>query len=101
MYLVHEIAQSYSSTAFSSAIECDFDSEAIKALQFASEVFLTKLNEDTYLWKIHEKWVTLQPEDIKVAVKLRFDKDKMRATIDWKNWTNMILLAVCLVLQKY
>ena len=83
--LVREIAQNCPGTAWNSASEWRFKPEAIKALQVACEDFLTELNEDSNLCAIHAKRVTLQPEDVKLAVKLRRDEEKMRASIEWKN----------------
>ena len=51
----------------------------IKALQVACEDFLTELNEDSNLCAIHAKRVTLQSNDLHLAVKLRRDEEKMRA----------------------
>ena len=82
--LVREIAQNCPGTAFNAASEWRFKPEAIKALQVACEDFLTELDEDSNLCAIHAKRVTLQPEDMKLAVKLRRDEDKMRASIKWK-----------------
>ena len=83
--LVREIAQNCPDTAFNSASEWRFKPEAIKALQVACEDFVTELNEESNRCAIHAKRVTLQPEDIKLAVTLRRDEDKMHANIKWKN----------------
>ena len=83
--LVREIVQNCPGTAFNSASEWRFKPEAIKALQVAYEDFLTELNEDSNRCAIHAKRVTLQPADIKIAVTLHRDEDKMRANIDWKS----------------
>ena len=83
--LVHEIAQNCPGTAFNTASEWRFKPEAIKALQAACEDFLTELNEDSNLCAIHAKRVTLQPNDLQLAVKLRRDEEKMRANVKWTN----------------
>ena len=69
--LVREIAQNCPGTKFNAASERRFKPEAIKALQAAYEDFLTELNEDWDLCAIHAKRVTLQRNDLHLAVKLR------------------------------
>ena len=83
--LVREIAQNCPGTAFNSSSEWRFKPEAINALQVACENFLTELNEDSTRCTVHAKRVTLQPEDIKLAITLRRDEEKMRANVEWKN----------------
>ena len=48
-----------------------FRPNAISALQVASEDYITELNEDINSCAIHAKRVTIQPEDIRLDVKLR------------------------------
>ena len=85
MRLVHEIAQNCPGNAFIAASEWHFKSEAIKALQHACEDFLTEMNEGLNLCAIHAKRVTIQLNDLHLAVKLRHDKEKMRANVKWTN----------------
>ena len=85
MRLVREIAQNCPGTAFNIANEWRFKIEAMKALKVTCEEFLTELNEDSNLYVIHLKQVTLQLEDVKLALKLRRDEGKIRASIEWKN----------------
>ena len=54
-------------------------------LQVTCEDFLTKLNEDSNLCAIHAKRVTLQLNDLYLAVKPRRDEEKMRANVKWAN----------------
>merc|ERR1719191_575920 len=51
-----------------------FQSQAILALQEASEAFLVGLFEDTNLCAIHAKRVTIMPKDIQLARRLRGEK---------------------------
>ncbi|KAF4741618.1 hypothetical protein FOZ62_030088 [Perkinsus olseni] len=46
-------------------------SNAIEALQHASEAFLESLFEDSYLCSLHAKRVTLMPQDMRLARRLR------------------------------
>ncbi len=48
-----------------------FQSAALAALQEASEMFLVGLFDDTNLAAIHAKRVTIKPEDMKLARRLR------------------------------
>ena len=47
--------------------------KAIAALQEATEAYLVGLFEDANLCAIHAKRVTLQPKDIKLALRIRGD----------------------------
>ena len=64
--LVREIAQDFRS-------ELRFQSEAISALQEASEAHLVGLFEDVNLLAIHARRVTILPKDIQLARRLRGD----------------------------
>ena len=65
--LVREIAQDYKT-------DLRFQSQAVLALQEAAEAFMVTLFEDTNLWAIHAKRVTIMPKDIHLARRIRGDK---------------------------
>ena len=65
--LVREIATEYKS-------DLRFQSQAVLALQEASEAFLVGLFEDTNLCAIHAKRVTIMPKDIQLARRIRGEK---------------------------
>ena len=62
--LVREIAQDFKT-------DLRFQSSAIRAFQEASEAYLVGLFEDTNLCAIHAKWVTIMPQDIRLARQIR------------------------------
>ena len=62
--LVREIALTYKS-------DLRFQTQAILALQEASEAYLVKLFEDTNLCAIHAKRVTIMPKDLMLARRIR------------------------------
>lgn len=62
--LVREIAQNYKE-------DLRFQSSAIYALQEATEVFLTGLFEDSNLCCIHAGRVTIMPQDLQLAKRIR------------------------------
>ena len=62
--LVRDIAQQYKS-------DLRFQSQAVLALQEASEAYLVGLFEDTNLCAIHAKRVTIMPKDIQLARRIR------------------------------
>ena len=51
-----------------------FSVHALKALQEASECYLTGLFEDSYLVTLHAKRVTLMAKDIQLARRIRGDQ---------------------------
>ncbi|XP_035251452.1 histone H3-like [Anguilla anguilla] len=63
--LVREIAQDF---------KTDFRSSAVMALQEASEAYLVGLFEDTNLYAIHTKRVTIMPKDIQLARRIRGER---------------------------
>ena len=65
--VVREIAQNYKS-------DLRFQSQAILALQEASEAYLVGLFEDTNLCAIHAKRVTIMPKDMQLARRIRGEK---------------------------
>ncbi len=65
--LVREIAQNFKQ-------DLRFQSNAILALQEASEAYLTLLFEDTNLCAIHAGRVTIMPKDLKLARRIRGDR---------------------------
>ncbi len=65
--LVREIAQDYRS-------DLRFQSNAILALQEASEAYLTGLFTDTNLVAIHAKRVTILPKDIQLSRRIRGER---------------------------
>lgn len=69
--LVREIAQDFKS-------DLRFQGSAIMALQEASEAYIVSLMEDTNLCAIHAKRVTIMPNDIKLARRLRGETPKSR-----------------------
>ena len=65
--LVREVATEYKS-------DLRFQSQAIMALQEASESYLVGLFEDTNLCAIHAKRVTIMPKDIQLARRIRGER---------------------------
>ena len=65
--LVRDIAQQYKS-------DLRFQSQAVLALQEASESYLVGLFEDTNLCAIHAKRVTIMPKDMQLAKRIRGEK---------------------------
>ena len=65
--LVRDIAQQYKS-------DLRFQSQAVLALQEASEAYLVGLFEDTNLCAIHAKRVTIMPKDMQLARRIRGEK---------------------------
>jgi len=65
--LVREIAQDYKS-------DLRFQSNAVLALQEASEAYLVSLFEDTNLCAVHAKRVTIMPRDLSLARRIRGEK---------------------------
>lgn len=65
--LVRETAQRVTSNGS----EIRFQSRALLALQEAAEAHLVKVFEDTNLAAIHAGRVTIQPKDLKLALRLR------------------------------
>jgi histone H3 len=64
--LVREIAGEFKS-------DLRFQSQAILALQEATEAYLVRLFEDTNLCAIHAKRVTIMPKDMQLARRIRGD----------------------------
>jgi histone H3 len=67
--LVREIAQDFNTTDL-----LRFQSSAVLALQEASEAYLVGLFEDTNLCAIHAKRVTIMPNDIQLARRIRGER---------------------------
>jgi histone H3 len=65
--LVREIAQEYKT-------ELRFQSNAVAALQEASEAYLVGLFEDTNLCAIHAKRVTIMQKDMQLARRIRGER---------------------------
>ena len=65
--LVREIAQDFKT-------DLRFQPQAIGALQEAAEAYLVGLFEDTNLCAIHAKRVTIMPEDIQLARRIRGER---------------------------
>ena len=65
--VVREIAQQFKS-------DLRFQSQAVLALQEASEAYLVGLFEDTNLCAIHAKRVTIMPKDMQLARRIRGEK---------------------------
>ena len=65
--LVREIAQDFKT-------DLRFRSDALSALQEASEAYLVGLFEDTNLCAIHAKRVTIMPKDIQLARRIRGER---------------------------
>ena len=65
--VVREIATKYKS-------DLHFQSQAILALQEATETYLVELFEDTNILAIHAKRVTIMPKDMQLARRIRGDK---------------------------
>jgi histone H3 len=66
--LVREIAQDFKT-------DVRFQSSAVLALQEAAEAYLVGLFEDTNLCAIHGKRVTIMPKDMKLARRIRGERD--------------------------
>ena len=66
--LVREVAQEYKSPL-------RFSQDAIYALQEAAEGYLTGCFEDANLTTIHAKRVTLMPQDIQIARRIRGERN--------------------------
>jgi histone H3 len=65
--LVREIAQDFKK-------DLRFQSTAILALQEASEAYLIHLFEDTNLFAIHAKRVTILPKDMHISRRIRGER---------------------------
>ena len=65
--LVREVAQDFKS-------DTRFVSDALFALQHASEGYLVGVFEDTQLCAIHGKRITIQPKDIQLARRIRGER---------------------------
>jgi histone H3 len=65
--IVREIAQEYKS-------DLRFQSQAVLALQEATEAYMVGLFEDTNLCAIHAKRVTIMPKDIQLARRIRGER---------------------------
>ena len=65
--VVREIAQQFKS-------DLRFQSQAVLALQEATEAYLVGLFEDTNLCAIHAKRVTIFPKDMQLARRIRGEK---------------------------
>ena len=65
--VVREIAQQFKS-------DLRFQSQAVLALQEASEAYLVGLFEDTNLCAIHAKRVTIMPKDMQLVRRIRGEK---------------------------
>ena len=65
--MVREIAQDFKT-------DLRFQSQAVLALQEASEAYLVGLFEDTNLVAIHAKRVTIMPKDIQLARRIRGER---------------------------
>ena len=65
--VVREIAQQFKS-------DLRFQSQAVLALQEASEAYLVGLFEDTNLCAIHAKRVTIFPKDMQLSRRIRGEK---------------------------
>nr|AAM73999.1 histone H3p [Euplotes octocarinatus] len=66
--LVREIATEYKS-------DLRFQSQAVLALQEATEAYMVSLFEDTNLCAIHAKRVTIMPKDIHLARRIRGERN--------------------------
>ncbi len=53
---------------------CSWQSEALLALQDATEDYIVHIFEDTNLCAIHAKRVTIKPKDMQLARKIRGDR---------------------------
>merc|ERR1712043_54981 len=54
--------------------DCRFQSQAILALQEATEAYLVGLFEDTNLCAIHARRVTIMPKDMQLARRIRGER---------------------------
>jgi histone H3 len=69
--LVREVAEEFGRQM--NKVYC-FQSTAVLALQEASEAYLIGLFEDTNLFAIHVKRVTIMPKDIQLARRIRGER---------------------------
>ena len=58
-----------------------FQSTAIAALQEAAENFIVGLFEDVNLLAVHAKRVTVMPQDIRLALRIRGDHYRWQITL--------------------
>ena len=56
---------------------------AVGALHEAAESYLVGLLEDANALAIHARRVTVQPQDIQLACRIRGEKDWDKGTMDW------------------
>ena len=70
--VVREIAQRVAPTGLEG--ELRFQAAALAALQEASEAYLVGLFEDTNLCAIHARRVTILPQDLQLARRIRGDR---------------------------
>ena len=54
-------------------MQVHFQSTAIAALQEAAENFIVGFFEDVNLLAVHARWVTIMPQDIRLALRIRGD----------------------------
>lgn len=66
--LIRDFAQEFAAHFF-------FQSSAIEALQEASRAYLVGIFEDTNTCAIHAKHITIMPKDIKLAKRIRGERD--------------------------
>jgi histone H3 len=55
-----------------------FQSTAIQALQEAAEDYLIYLFEDAQFCTVHGKRITIQPQDIRLARRIRGERDEVK-----------------------
>jgi histone H3 len=74
--LVREVADEVSADLHGRPSDLRFQSNAVLALQHASEAYLTGLFEDANLCALHARRVTLMPKDMLLARRIRGDMSR-------------------------
>ena len=77
--LIREISQEYRiypNGPGTSSVQVRFQSTALAALQEAAENYIVGLFEDVNLLAIHAKRVTIMPNDIQLAIRIRGDHQR-------------------------
>ena len=64
LHLIREVAQDFK-------MDLRFTADAAYTLQCASEDYLVRLFEDSNLFAIHARWVTIMPKDVQLACRIQ------------------------------
>ena len=88
--LIREIAQDFKT-------DLRFQASAIAALHEAMEAYLVGLFEDTNLCTIHARHITIMPQDMQLARRLRGKRSWMPSRLDGETAASYSNLEVALV----